>query len=132
MFILKGSNLEKLEEIYYYNDSDWFVSFPPIKNNMVKTFAYVQNEVKESTNTIRVFISKSSYTLTEDIGYFRLLSFTLNALQGSIIETQKTPGKSSQTGKVITNYTEYMHLVEVPSDEKTTVESILAAGFKKA
>eukprot|EP01080_Neovahlkampfia_damariscottae_P003315 gene3315-5755_t len=84
---------------------------------MVKTFAYVQNEVSQGVN--------------KGIGYFRLISFTLNTLQGSVVHTEKTPGKVSQHKNVQTHYTEYMHLVDIPADEKTVVDSILQAGFKK-
>jgi hypothetical protein len=98
---------------------------------MTKTFLYILNEIHEGENCVRVSINKDAYKYVEDIGYFRLLSLTLNALQGSVVHTDKTEGKKHRHKNTEITYVEYVHLVEVPAGYDEVVEALLSHGFKK-
>jgi hypothetical protein len=98
---------------------------------MTKTFVYLLNEITEGENSLRVNIGKNAYKYIEDIGYYRLLSFALNTLQGTIVHTDKTEGKKHRHKNTEISYVEYLHIVEISAEIKSVEIALVSAGFKK-
>ena len=96
------------------------------------TSIYLFNQIsKNQQNQVRVVVGKNAYDYDNELGYFRLLSYSLTLFTSkgaTIHQTVISNGKQLYN----VNYSEYLYLLVVPLNEKEIEGLLLDNEFVKA